>query len=182
MYSQYIPHFPTLWLTKDERSLLYKYFILNPSLCCISSIVSSHLQILHIVQKSADVGKGHALVGSPAAPGAAAQLPGRMWGVLPPFGNELCWPRKQVTSEGWMWPHCLPALGGQIQGGWPEWEQDACLWLCKQKCLCILLPALDLGENGRVKTPLCQVNVLQTLLSPCLGVKLCQQARLDNLT
>lgn len=77
MYSQYIPHFPTLWLTKDERSLLYKYFILNPSLCCISSIVSSHLQILYIVRKSADLGKGHVLVCSPAAPGAAALLPGR---------------------------------------------------------------------------------------------------------
>lgn len=77
MYSQYIPHFPTLWLTKDERSLLYKYFILNPSLRCISSIVSSHLQILYIVQKSADLGKGHVLVCSPAAPGAAALLPGR---------------------------------------------------------------------------------------------------------
>lgn len=77
MYSQYIPHFPTLWLTKDERSLLYKYFILNPSLCRISSIVSSHLQVLYIVQKSADLGKGHVLVGSPAAPGAAALLPGR---------------------------------------------------------------------------------------------------------
>lgn len=77
MYSQYIPHFPTLWLTKDERSLLYKYFILNPSLCCISSIVSSHLQILYIVQKSADLGKGHVLVGSPASPGSTALLPGR---------------------------------------------------------------------------------------------------------
>lgn len=79
MYSQYIPHFPTLWLTKDERSLLYKYFILNPSLCCISSIVSSHLQILYIVQKSADLGKGHVLVGSPAAPAAAVLLPGKGW-------------------------------------------------------------------------------------------------------
>lgn len=86
MYSQYIPHFPTLWLTKDERSLLYKYFILNPSLCCISSIVSSHLQILYIVQKSADLGKGHVLVGSSAAPAAAVLLPGRGWS-----GGSSCW-------------------------------------------------------------------------------------------
>lgn len=115
MYSQYIPHFPTLWLTKDERSLLYKYFILNPSLRRISSIVSSHLQVLYIVQKSADLGKGHVLVGSPAAPGAAALLPGRACerGSLL-FGTELGWPRDLVVSEHWMWPRCPPAPGGRI--------------------------------------------------------------------
>lgn len=76
MYSQYIPHFPTLWLTKDERPLLYKYFILNPSLCRISSIVSSHLRILYIVPKSADLGTGHVLARSPAASVTAALLLG----------------------------------------------------------------------------------------------------------
>lgn len=117
MYSQYIPHFPTLWLTKDERSLLYKYFILNPSLRRISSIVSSHLQVLYIVQKSADLGKGHVLVSSPAAPGAAALLPGRACerGSLL-FGTELGWPRDLVISEGWMWPRCPPAPGGPNSG------------------------------------------------------------------
>lgn len=113
MYSQYIPHFPTLWLTKDERSLLYKYFILNPSLCCISSIVSSHLQILYIVQKSADLGKGHELVGSPAAPAAAALLPGRgwEWGFLP-------WGMSPAGQGTWSLQRAGCAPGDEF------WEQE----------------------------------------------------------
>lgn len=85
MYSQYIPHFPTRWLTKDERSLLYKYFILNPSLCRISSIVSSHLWTLYIVPKSADVGKGCVLARSPAAAISRELGEARV-------GSELWWP------------------------------------------------------------------------------------------
>lgn len=149
MYSQYIPHFPTLWLTKDERSLLYKYFILNPSLCCISSIVSSHLQILYIVQKSADLGKGHVLVGSPAAPAAAALLPGGGWeqGFLPLGMN----PAGQGTPSPWR-AGCGPASPGAV---FREREEEARLWLCKQEMPLLLRPALDLGENERVKMPLC---------------------------
>lgn len=155
MYSQYIPHFPTLWLTKDERSLLYKYFILNPSLCCISSIVSSHLQILHIVQKSADVGKGHVLGDSPAASRAAALLPGtdcKRGSLLPGW---------QSTGQG-TWSSRRTGCGcadrqprGQVQGGRREGEQKVRLWLGKQKTPVLLLSALDLGENERVKMPLC---------------------------
>lgn len=148
MYSQYIPHFPTLWLTKDERSLLYKYFILNPSLCCISSIVSSHLQILYIVQKNADLSKGHLLVVSPAAPAAAVLLPGKgwEWGFLllgmSPAGQGI-WSLQRAG--------CGPAaLGPEF---W-EWEQGARLRLCKQEMSLLLCPALDLGENKRVKIPL----------------------------
>lgn len=144
MYSQYIPHFPTLWLTKDERSLLYKYFILNPSLCCISSIVSSHLQILYIVQKSADLSKGHVLVGSSAAPAAAVLLPGKgwEWGLLPlgmsPAGQGTwslqragCgpaapgpefWEQEQGAD-----PVALQAGGASAPGSslWPGWEWES---------------------------------------------------------
>lgn len=118
MYSQYIPHFPTLWLTKDERSLLYKYFILNPSLWCISSIVSSHLQILYIVPKSADLGKGHVLVGSPAAPGAAALLPGRdcEWGSLL-LGMKSADRGTWSPQRAWCGHAACSPGGGQIQVG-----------------------------------------------------------------
>lgn len=155
MYSQYIPHFPTLWLTKDERSLLYKYFILNPSLCCISSIVSSHLQILYIVQKSADVGKGHVLGDSPAAPRAAALLPGRdcKWGSLLPGRQSTGWGAWSSRRTGCGCADRRPR--GQVQGGRREWEQKVRLWLGKQKTPVLLLSALDLGENERVKMPLC---------------------------
>lgn len=137
MYSQYIPHFPTLWLTKDERSLLYKYFILNPSLCCISSIVSSHLQILYIVQKSADLGKGHVLVGSPAAPAAAVLLPGRgwEWGFLllgmSPDGQGTwslqragCW---ILGAGARSTPTALQAgdASAPASSPWPGWERES---------------------------------------------------------
>lgn len=145
MYSQYIPHFPTLWLTKDERSLLYKYFILNPSLCCISSIVSSHLQILYIVQKSADLGKGHVLVGSPAAPGAAALLPGRdcergsLLLGLSSAGRGTrssrragCGPRgpnagRQAEAGTRSAPVALQAEDGRAPAfsPWPGWERES---------------------------------------------------------
>lgn len=46
----------------------------------------------------------------------------------------------------------LPA--GRIQGGRGEREQEARLWLCRQKTSVLLLSALDLGENERVKMPL----------------------------
>lgn len=35
-----------------------------------------------------------------------------------------------------------------------EQEQGACLWLCKQEMPLLLRPALDPGENQRVKIPL----------------------------
>lgn len=135
MYSQYIPHFPTLWLTKDERSLLYKYFILNPSLCCISSIVSSHLQILYTVQKSADLGKGHVLVGSPAAPAAAVLLPGRgwEWGMLEmsPAGQGAwalqragCW---VLGAGARSTPVALQAgdASAPASSPWPGWKWES---------------------------------------------------------
>lgn len=127
MYSQYIPHFPTLWLTKDERPLLYKYFILNPSLCRISSIVSSHLRILYIVPKSADLGAGHVLARSPAASVTTALLPGepgdapsgvssagRGLGHLPgrwPRSHKCIWgaSREQQWQRHWKPPSLTPA-------------------------------------------------------------------------
>lgn len=42
-----------------------------------------------------------------------------------------------------------------MQGGRQKREQEAHLWLCKQKTAVLLLSALDLGENERVKMPLC---------------------------
>lgn len=154
MYSQYIPHFPTLWLTKDERSLLYKYFILNPSLCCISSIVSSHLQILYIVQKKCwSRQRACVLVGSSAAPEAAALLPGRdckQGSLLLRLNStdQTTWsPRRAGCGHPAHWPH-----GTEFR---QKQEQEAHLWLCQQKTVVLLPSALDLGENERVKRPLC---------------------------
>lgn len=113
MYSQYIPHFPTLWLTKDERSLLYKYFILNPSLCCISSIVSSHLQILYIVQKKCWSRQRACACRQPCSSGSRGSAArAGLRAQLPPFGAELCRSRDLGISQHWMWPQCPWALGG----------------------------------------------------------------------
>lgn len=100
MYSQYIPHFPTLWLTKDERSLLYKYFILNPSLCCISSIVSSHLQILYIVQKKCWSRQKACACRQPSSSRSCCSAARERLGVrIPPFAIQVHWPGDLVMSS-----------------------------------------------------------------------------------
>lgn len=168
MYSQYIPHFPTLWLTKDERSLLYKYFILNPSLCCISSTVSSHLQILYIVQKKCwSRQRACVLVGSSRSCCSAARE--RLQAGIPPFGTELHCPEDLVTSEGWMWPPCPLAPRDWIQAGararstpvalsaedgcapafspWPGWEWESKNASLLSKCFTNSPVTLSRGET-----------------------------------
>lgn len=178
MYSQYIPHFPTLWLTKDERPLLYKYFILNPSLCRISSIVSSHLRILYIVPKSADLGTGHVLARSPAASVTAALLLGEPKDVpsgVSSAGRGLPQPHQAAFGEpegssseagaGNIHPSPLLLPLGVRTGG------------SARRRRLRLLSALDLGENESKNA-----SSLSKLSCHLVSGWNCQQARLDNLT